>query len=87
METEISKWDEKGVVTPVEWSKEMPKVIDLLWRFQEKVDAVGGLVKRKARCVAKGFKMVLGEHSSGKSQNGHSYAVRSIGLDRAQRTS
>ena len=61
MEKEIQRWDDRGVVTPV---ARLPgiKMIKTRWVFDEKTDGMGDLVKRRGRCVVKGFTQKLGEH-------------------------
>jgi len=61
MEKEIQRWDDRGVVTPV---ARLPgiKMIKMRWVFDEKMDGMGDLVKRRGRCVVKGFTQKLGEH-------------------------
>ena len=61
MEKEIQRWDDRGVVTPVERPPGV-KTIKTRWIFDEKTDGTGGLVKRRGRCVVKGFTQKLGEH-------------------------
>ena len=61
MQKEIQSWDDRGVVTPV---ARLPgiKMIKRRWVFDEKTDGMGDLVKRRGRCVVKGFTQKLGEH-------------------------
>jgi hypothetical protein len=61
MEKEIQRWDDRGVVTPVARPPGI-KTIQVCWVFDEKTDGVGALVKRRGRCVVKGFSQKLGEH-------------------------
>jgi hypothetical protein len=61
MEKEIQRWDDRGVVTPVARPPGI-KTIQVRWVFDEKTDGVGALVKRRGRCVVKGFSQKLGKH-------------------------
>jgi hypothetical protein len=61
MEKEIQRWDDRGVVTPVARPPGI-KTIKTRWVFDEKTDGMGELLKRRGRCVVKGFTQKLGEH-------------------------
>lgn len=61
MVSEVDRWDARDVVTAVPREPHM-RAIGVLWVLDLKLDGQGELLKRRARCVVKGFTQKLGLH-------------------------